>query len=324
MKKIISIAIIGLMLSICFNINPVSSNSIESTDTGFTFYVDDDFNETTPGWGASNFSKIQDAIDQADDDDRVFVYNGIYNENLLIEKSIILEGEDRDTTIINGEGGKFALMLYDCDNVSVKSFTIKNAINEGIIVTGEENIISNNIISDNKIGIIIYGKNINIIDNVIKNNIGSGIEIHHHYSNIELNNIYNNSYGIFIRDDDNLIHKNEIYNNNKGLYIQQMDNNNINHNNIFDNYYGIYTDKPTAEYPTSAINQIKNNNFIGNNKNLYRYKNDQFDCNYWDDWSGFFWYRIPGAPLIINFPLIGFYFNFDKHPARQPYDINLN
>ena len=35
------------------------------------------------GSGGGNYSSIQDAIDDASDGDTVFVYNGIYNENII-------------------------------------------------------------------------------------------------------------------------------------------------------------------------------------------------------------------------------------------------
>jgi len=52
------------------------------------------------GNGAGNYSKIQDAINDSSDGDIIFVYSKIYYENLLINKSVQLLGENRQTTIV--------------------------------------------------------------------------------------------------------------------------------------------------------------------------------------------------------------------------------
>ena len=64
---------------------------------GHTWYVDDD--------GGVDFTEIQDAINVAEDGDTVYVYSGIYKENLLLDKSIILIGEHKNTTIIESKPG---------------------------------------------------------------------------------------------------------------------------------------------------------------------------------------------------------------------------
>jgi len=55
------------------------------------------------GSGPGNYSTIQDAIDNSSPDDMVFVFNGTYYENIQINVSIHLIGEQAITTIIDGE-----------------------------------------------------------------------------------------------------------------------------------------------------------------------------------------------------------------------------
>ena len=63
------------------------------------------------GSGPNNYTKIQDAIDNASDGDTVFVYDGTYYENIIINKSINLTGENKDTTIIDGNGMNMLLAI---------------------------------------------------------------------------------------------------------------------------------------------------------------------------------------------------------------------
>ena len=65
-------------------------------------YVDDD--SECPGDGTINwpFCKIQYAIDNASSGDNIFVFSGTYYENIVIDKSVTIEGEDWLTTVIDG------------------------------------------------------------------------------------------------------------------------------------------------------------------------------------------------------------------------------
>jgi len=71
------------------------------------------------GSGQGNYSRIQDAVDNASNWDTVFVYSGTYSdffpENMAcvrIEKNIELVGENKHTTIINGSGFNRAVIIF--------------------------------------------------------------------------------------------------------------------------------------------------------------------------------------------------------------------
>ena len=166
------------------------------------------------GTGANNYTKIQDAIDNASDGDTIFVYSGIYYENIVINKKINLIGEDKNTTIIDGNYSGSVIAIY-AEGASVKGFTIRNNgmgwWNAGIKISTYNNTICNNIIYNNSVGISIYLDN-NIICN---------------------NTIYNNSYGLlFIYAYSNKVYNNDIHNNTQGLRLWNSGGNII-HNNTF-------------------------------------------------------------------------------------------
>ena len=97
-KKIIGILVCMLLISTV--VLPVSGTlTVDRTSKPLlyrgTLYVG--------GSGPGNYSTIQSAINDAVDDDTVFVYDDSspYNENVVVDKSIELTGEDKNTTIMH-------------------------------------------------------------------------------------------------------------------------------------------------------------------------------------------------------------------------------
>lgn len=112
-----------------------------------------------------SYSGIQDAIDDASDDATVFVYNGTYYENIIVNKSITLVGENRDNTIINGRQ-KGDTIHITSEHVILSGFAIvngsgKNWFNAGIRLTASNVTIHRNNICNNMLG--IFGKRVNNI-----------------------------------------------------------------------------------------------------------------------------------------------------------------
>ena len=85
-----------------------SSHTLYTTDT---WIVPDDF------------PTIQEAIDAANSCDKINVRTGIYFENVRVNKSVFLIGENRDTTFIHGNNYNYT-MLITADHVTVSGFTI--------------------------------------------------------------------------------------------------------------------------------------------------------------------------------------------------------
>ena len=129
------------------------------------------------GGGFGNYFSIQDAIDDANPGDTVFVYNGIYYENIVIDKSILLHGESKQNTIIDGMKNNDTVTI-NAEGATIYNFTITNSSQNdktkwwksGIRITKNNNIIRDNIIKDNLLG--IFGKqvtNLTICNNIFYN-----------------------------------------------------------------------------------------------------------------------------------------------------------
>ncbi len=135
---------------------PVSSQQARGT-SGVILYVG--------GSGPGNYSNITDAVLDAAAGDTVFVYNDsspYYEKNIVIDKSIRLIGEDKETTVIDGMGGggsSDVLYIYGTNGVRVSGFTIRNcSLNEfdsGIHIQKSSNVnISNNTFINTRTGIV--------------------------------------------------------------------------------------------------------------------------------------------------------------------------
>jgi parallel beta-helix repeat protein len=191
------------------------------------------------GIGPLNYSKIQDAIDAANPGDTVYVYHRTYYETVVVNKTINLIGEDKDTTIIDG-GGSGDVVRIEKNWVNVSGFTVINGNHHGIVLFHVQNCrIFNNIGSSNdQRGIwLALSSNNNITRNTALNNyIGIGLDSSS-WNNITSNDVSNNDYGIWLTNSswnnitDNIVHSNRA----DGIQLKYSNNNNLLNNNVFSN-----------------------------------------------------------------------------------------
>jgi len=92
------------------------------------YIVDDD-----PGLWASH-QDIQSAVDAASDGDTIYVYNGTYNENVIVDKNITIIGNGSMDTIVDG-GGSGNVFNVTGENVTIMGFNVTNG-NTGVNFTG--------------------------------------------------------------------------------------------------------------------------------------------------------------------------------------------
>jgi parallel beta-helix repeat protein len=213
------------------------------------------------GIGPGNYSSIQWAIDNATEGDTVFVYNGTYYENVVVNKTIYLTGDDRDTTVIDG-GGSGNVVDITVDWVNVTGFTITNGSYGFNIQNGVNYRISNNdIYLNTQYGIYLrYSNNSIISGNIISDN-ENGIYLEWS-SNINISGnqvLLNNDYGIHLyKSSKNTITNNTVHSNIlRGIYLNSCPDNNITNNNISNNDGGILLG-------LSPRTQIENNSIISN------------------------------------------------------------
>jgi len=235
MKGIVSGMLLMLLLtamfSTAFNIKPVESQPR-------TIIVPDDY------------LTIQEAINAASDGDTVYVRAGTYYESLIINKSIFLVGENKETTIISGNVSEATVLVTE-DDVDICGFTIRNNMygwrNESILVNDANTLhIHDNVFADSFIGILLQASNNTIIENNLIINCCYGImfSIYSFKCSVSNNKLMQNHNGIYFSSDSggNVISQNIIIENyGHGIWISNSTNNLIVNNSISNNDdVGIY------------------------------------------------------------------------------------
>jgi len=255
MKKLLVVGIIILLVGMNIPSTGIDVEKFTVSYDGNILYVG--------GSGPGNYTKIQDAIDDATNSDTVYVYDGTYIEILTIDKSINLIGEDRNHTIIDGDN-KGDVISVEADSVTISGFTIKNCRAPGnpydfVVVriadidhvTIKNNMISLGYFYYNNEAASVYLKDASyctIQNNIIKNIEGEdqsrGIKLDDNstYNNISGNVISDYSRGVDIQSYDypdshhnNIVYNNHIHDNGYGIYISSSNNNKILYNVVSSN-----------------------------------------------------------------------------------------
>jgi nitrous oxidase accessory protein len=307
----------------------------------------------------TQYPTIQEAINHANPGDTIFVHNGTYREHVIVNKSVSLIGEHRDSTIIDGQGTGVPITIT-ANNVYVKGFTIKGSGSGmflgGILIThSDRNRISQNKITNNYDGISIRFSSHNIIsDNLIFSNTNDGIGLHSSTNNtISTNTIFlNDNSGVgFYVSSNNIIYDNTIFSNNyHGVALSNSGNNFILYNVIKSNsYYGVIfypqankniilgnliSSNNIGMYISSDSkdNIIYHNNFNNTNQVWVDSKNiwdNGYEGNYWSTYKGYdlnsdgigdVSYSI-GKDNVDNYPLMGMFSIFNIALMKETFSI---
>jgi parallel beta-helix repeat protein len=237
---------------------------------------------------------IQEAINNASSGYTIFVEKGVYSENVVVNKSISLIGEDVDLTIIDGKGtlGTGTVIHVNVSYVNIHGFTIRNSgtdpYDSGIYVDHSIgcNISGNKILSTSDGVGLYYSSNNLVSSNVISSNYYSGVALSSSSNNVIARNILSsNYYGVYLYlSGDNIVSDNIVYSNYNGFHLYSSSKNVISGNNLSANLnVGMYCAFD------SANNTLYHNN-INNTKNVQSDVTNVWDYegegNYWNDYEG--------------------------------------
>lgn len=241
---------------------------ITPTATANTLYVN------TTGIGGA-YTSIQDAINDSNDGDTVFVYSGTYYEIVVANKTISLIGEDRENTIINGsESGDVVTINVNWVNVTGLSMTDCgfNTLNAGIKYDNVNNcsVFACNIFNNRRYGIVLSDSSDNKIDNNNIYNNWNGLRLFSSLNNNITNNYFLNNTITLDSSSNNTLADNNFSSDGNGVYITSSANITILNNSFINT--GILFEGWLIEHYNTHV--IPNNNTVNGEPLLY-YKN----CN---------------------------------------------
>jgi len=294
-------------LTLALNIQPVKSEPR-------TITVPDDY------------PTIQEAINNANEGDTVFVRNGTYYEHLNVNKTIELLGENRNATIIDGSSTGTVVLLRR-DNITIQNFTIRNSGSAGV---------------DSGIWVYHSVNNSKIVGNLVTNCCWAIRAENGAFNSTICDNIAERSYcGILLlvasncRISSNILSRNNFC----GVCLIDAAESNVSDNYISENGYllsgyGIYVERG----PINITNFVDRNSFIDNRQQAYcKPAPPEWGVlkviwdngypsggNYWSDYAALDLYSSPyqnvtGSDGIGDTPYIIDSSNRDNYPLMKPY-----
>ena len=189
-----------------------------------------------------DYSKIADALGNADAGDTILVKRGTYNENITLIMGVVLKGEDPLTTII--DGGRRGPTVMGTSGAEMSHFTVRNGL-EGILCENAAPYIHHCYVIDNHCtGIGAFISLPWLRNNVVYGNRWSGILAWGAKSldaYVEHNVVLRNGYsGLALKGPTNLVARNNIFMENHyyGVFADPAaGQTKVEYNNIYKNYY---------------------------------------------------------------------------------------
>jgi parallel beta-helix repeat protein len=224
-KPLIVVSLCAVVLLVLGSLsNAVGYQTVQSSiSRGTWLYVG--------GSGPGNYTRIQDAIDNASDGDTIIVFNGTYHEDILVDKQLYLRGIN--LPILTAKD--FYVLSIEANNCTIDNFKIPLWDN-GVDIHSHYNVIKNcsitsrfrivnssyNYLFNNKIS----SQGIEVISNSNNNNISS--------NNISYTSTARTRYGIYISNSmNNMIFNNIFFRNWRGIYIASTINTTLLRNHFF-------------------------------------------------------------------------------------------
>jgi parallel beta-helix repeat protein len=263
-----SIMVIMICLSYLLIINLSETSKAKDND----IYVSASYHGFSDGSAEKPYQTIQDAIEIAEEDDTIYIFGGLYQEDLIINKKLTIVGAiDEIDTVIDSRFDRRYLIEITADEVTIENITVQDSDGKttspiGALIclkSSNNRLVRNKIRNTDSYGIYVHSSsNDNLISYNTFNNTKEGVYITSSNTNDVTNNKVDNcsGYGIHIESSikNNRVYGNFIENCSSGIYIVNSEKTNITNNNILtSDFYAIYVLQ-------SDNSIVVNNNIVSN------------------------------------------------------------
>ena len=300
MKRLKTFIFVNLLLMASFVAMVEMSDNVDAA----TLTVGDD----------QTYKRIQWAINNASAGDVIRVHDGTYDENIVINVSVTLQGNGTGKSIIQGDGTDHTVTV-EASNSVIEDFSISVGTTSGshaaIYIDSSYDFvkIESCNISNSYYGIRAYGSSSTASDsNRIFNNTITGCEyaVYLYYGSnnlVRFNNLSGNEdYGIYTyRADYSQIENNTVTQNDYGIRTYYADYSLVANNTLDHNRYGLYN--YYTDYGEYHNNHVNHSEDYG----IYQYNSD--DCmvenntvrnsGYPYDDDGYYGIRIYSSPDLV-------------------------
>ena len=286
------------------------------------------------------YATIQEAINANEtlNGHIIFVEEGTYFEHVVMNKTLALIGEGRNSVIIDGNQTG-TVVTITANNVLISNFTIRNSggwLDAGIDLdsTSYCNVTGNHI-TNNYYGVVLSGSSNNTVsENNITANSAIGIALWGSlYNGVSRNNILNNTHGIVgegYSGYNSISGNNVASNSGDGIVFWELSDYNVISGN------SITMNEGRGVYLASSLhNSIYHNNFLNNRMQASLHESAWYTTwddgypsggNYWSDYNGTDVYdsvfqNVTGSDGVGDTALIIDAYNRDSYPLMAPINI---
>ena len=238
------------------------------------------------------FPTVRRALGAAQSGDVIEIHPGIYEGNLVLDRSVSVIGVGRPLVDLGGRGS--GVHIWNSERATLTGNTITQVRDGMYLQNTYHSVIRNNRIFNLRYGLHYMWSDDNVFeDNLFYDNVAGAAVMYSRRIQMRRNVFRHNrgysSYGIlFQENDDCILEDNIISDNAVGIFMEAMRRGTVRRNLISAN------DVALQVFQSAADNLFENNNFIDNlspmlligGKTSTRW-NGLAHGNYWDDYDGY-------------------------------------